>query len=164
MARTLAQRFWKWSQSWPVFLFMSAWLAAWAGLHLMPGRWWLDVNYIQVANAAAGQPVSMIVDREIRHEFYGAWSVHLRREKGTAGWETIACGTGANTYRTTSLLPTPVTLDWWTEGECDSLPPGRYQISTQWIIYPGSLWPPKTISVLSNVFEVTTEGQPERQD
>lgn len=163
MARTLAHKFLHWSQSWPVFIAMTIWLILWAGLHLMPASWWFDVRYIQVKNAQADQPVHMIVDREIRHDFYGQWSVHLRRMR-PGGWETITCGDGANTYRTTSVYPNPLTLQWWTDGDCGVLEPGQYQLSTQWVIYPGGLWPPKTVSVLSNVFTVQEHPVIERQD
>lgn len=163
MARAL-KSIGNWLQSWPVFILMSAWLLLWAGVHIMPGRYWLDVRYIQAKNSAAGQAISFIVDREIRHTFYGEWTVSLRRAIGDQGYVSVPCGRGATTYRPDAALPNPVTLEWWTDGACATLPVGRYQISTQWIIYPGWLWPPKTISVLSNVFDVTAEPQAERQD
>lgn len=163
MARTLAARFIHWSQSWPVFIGMSIWLVLWSALHLVPASWWMHVRYIQVKDTQAGRAVEMIVDREIRHEFYGQWSVHLRKKRD-GGWETIDCGDGSNTYRTTSIFPAPLTLEWWSDGACSVLPPGTYQISTQWQIYPGGLWPPKQISVLSNVFHVQPGAVVQRQD
>lgn len=164
MAGTIAQRFVQFTQSWPVFIAMALWLAVWSGIHIIPGSWWMDVKYVQVRDVVAGEPVEMIVDRRIRRDFYAQWSVQVRRARGSEGWETIPCGAGANTYRTTSLLPNPLTLQWWSEGKCSGLPPGRYQVSTQWHIYPGNLWPPKRVTALSNVFEVTDGKIADRLD
>jgi len=35
-------------------------------------------------------------------------------------------------YQTDAVLPDPVTLSWWTDGECAMLPDGPARISTTW--------------------------------
>lgn len=164
MASAIGNKIWHWLQSGPLFIAMSIWLAIWTTTHLAPASWWLHVRYVQVGDVQTGHAVHLIVDREIRRDFYGQWSVTLRKSVGDH-WEAIYCGTGNSEYRTDAILPNPLTLEWWADSECPSpLPPGRYQVATQWLIYPGGLWPPKQVRVLSNVFNVTEGPVAPRQD
>jgi hypothetical protein len=101
------------------------------------GSEWLVVSRVLVADATQGQPVKLFVDREIKKDFTGTWSVNVRRV--TADALEIACtASGGGLYRKQATLPTPLTLDWWTfPVRCD-LPPGQYVLDTVWRIQAAS--------------------------
>lgn len=137
-----------------LFIAMCVWLTFWVGTHLIPVSLWYEVTSVKVADARAGQQVPMVVVREIHRPFVGAWRVSIRRW-GESGWHVLCQAHGVANYRSGSELPNNLTLDWWTGGDCQTLPPGRYVISTGWTIKPEiSFIPEKTILIDSNIFEV----------
>ena len=116
-------------------------------------EYWMRVNSVTVPDTATGQMPQMVIDRQIVRPFQGTWYVMVRQQHGT-GWVITCAANGGGNYRVDALLPDPVTLDWWTEGKCKTLDPGRYQISTSWNISPKS-GADKRLLVESNIFEVT---------
>lgn len=139
--------------SWGAFLVAATWLLWLALVHLWPTDWWMRVERVLVFDAPADAPILMQVDRAIHREFRASWSVLVRRYGG-GGWEVVCTARGGGDYRLDSLLPDPVTLSWWTDGQCETLPPGRYFVSTIWTIQGGPGLPDKVIQVASNVFSV----------
>lgn len=130
-------------------------LIAWAAFVSITDYWpasrWLEVRSIQIDNATAGEEVTMTVDRQIHSDFIGEWVVSVRNlDDGV-----VCTATGVSNYRKGAKSPTPLTLDWWTNGECAILPAGKYFVATDWMIRPHGICPEKTIRQDSNVFEVT---------
>jgi hypothetical protein len=79
-----------------------------------------------------GDAAVLIVDRSIHRPLHMAFSVRVMAQ-GRSGWiETCAMSSGVIEYQTDNALPEPVTLDWWTWGQCPDLPPGPARIVTTW--------------------------------
>lgn len=123
-------------------------------LMLWPASYWLDVQAIVVRSAQVGQPLSMVVDREVRRPFLGNWHVTIRQWDG-AGWLTWCNASGKSNYRKDARYPKDLALQWWTDGQCHPLPPGRYKVTTAWTIQNEGLVPDKIVVADSNIFEVT---------
>lgn len=135
-----------------------AWLTALAAMHFWPATWWLDVESVRVADGVSGQPVVMHVQRTIHRDFTGTWGVTVRALEESR--THIACAASAVTdYRIGSDLPEVVTLGWWTNGQCRTLPAGIYIVQTVWQIHGSGILPAKTLQVTSNPFKVY-EGEP----
>ena len=129
------------------------WLSTLAAIHLWPAAWWFEVESVRVADGVSGQPVFMHVQRTIHRDFTGTWGVTVRllEDKGTY----VACAASAVTdYRIGSDLPEVVTLGWWTNGQCKTLPPGIYIVQTVWQIHGSGILPAKTVQATSNPFKV----------
>lgn len=124
---------------------------------VFPTWYWFEPRSMHVAAAVAGQPVAMAVDRIIRRPFTGQWSVTVRRATPSAGWEIVCAASGGGDYRPDAVFPDPLTLDWWTAGACDTLPPGQMQVSTVWWLDMGILGAIPTRPLESNVFTVSEE-------
>lgn len=118
---------------------------------LWPPSWWLEVRDINLANARQGEPIVMAVDRTISRAFRGHWSVTVRQWDGV-GWVTYCNASGSSNYRADARFPVPLTLKWWTDGQCHDLSPGRYKLTTRWVI--DTVLPDKVVSVDSTIFEV----------
>jgi hypothetical protein len=79
-----------------------------------------------------GDTAILHVDRSIYRPIPMSFSVRIMAE-GRVGWtETCAMTSGIIEYRPDHELPEPVTLDWWTWGECPHLPHGPARIVTTW--------------------------------
>ena len=126
-------------------------MALFLPIGLWPAFWWLEVRDINLSNARQGAPIVMAVDRDIHRAFRGHWSVTVRQWDG-AGWVTYCNASGSSNYRADARFPVPLTLRWWTDGQCYDLSPGRYRITTRWVI--DTTLPDKTVTADSNVFEV----------
>jgi len=118
---------------------------------LWPASWWFEVKEINFSNTRQGEAIVMAVDRKVNRGFKGQWSVTVRQWDG-AGWLTYCNASGASNYRTESRFPVPLTLKWWTDGQCHELPVGRYKVTTSWEIDAAVLG--KSITIDSNIFEV----------
>jgi hypothetical protein len=118
---------------------------------LWPASWWMDVRDVSLSDSRHGEQIVMTVDRQVHHAFRGHWSVTVRQWDG-AGWVTYCNAQGSSNYRADARFPVPLTLKWWTDGQCYDLSPGRYRITTRWVI--DTALPDKEVTVDSNVFEV----------
>lgn len=130
-------------------------LAMWAMFTLPRADYWFVAHTMVVPDVPAGAEVVLLVDREIRRKIYGRWTVTVRRVEN-GGW-MLHCppAYGSGDYHTQAVLPNPLTLAWWTEGQCDITEPGMYFISTTWAFDPD--WLPgtrRTPPLVSNVFTV----------
>lgn len=139
---------------WAVPLVLVLTLAAYHIASILPGgSWWLDVDRVTVFDAPAGAAVVMEVDREVRRPFTADWRVLVRRWTGE-GWLIVCTASGDGDYRPDDVLPSPLTLDWWTDGQCPHPPEGQIMVSTVWTIntaLPGV----RTVVAESNVFRVS---------
>lgn len=135
------------------FISAALWLGLAAlGLHFWPPSWWVEVGTVHIEDSRAGEPIHMVVTREIKREYIGSWVVSIRRWEG--GWVTHCSATSATVYYPDAKLPKDLTLAWWTQDQCSNLPVGKYYASTAWTILLPGLLPDKQVIVGSNVFEV----------
>lgn len=148
----------------------ASWLFGWAGTGLAmlafaaylvvsywPASWWYSVRSVVVFDSVVGADVLMQVDRTIHRPFVGEWSVLVRRQTPDGeGWEIVCVAHGRSNYRPDARLPDPLTLDWWTAGQCPRPPAGRILISTIWTIDSG-IGRTKAVVAESNFFTVHAE-------
>lgn len=136
------------------FLAGLLWLSALTVAQLWPTSWWMEVRSVRVADGRAGQPVIMYVQREIKRDFTATWGVSVRQI--SEGRTFVACAQSAvSDYRRGSDLPEVVTLGWWSNGRCETLPAGVYVLQTTWQIHGAGLLPTKIVRSTSNPFTVT---------
>ena len=134
-----------------------AWLTALAAMHLWPASWWLEIASVQVADGIEGKPVLMHVERTIHRDFTGTWGVSVRSL--TNHGSSVACAASAvSSYRINADLPGVLTLGWWTNGRCETLPAGTYLIQTTWQIHGSGILPSKTVQATSNPFVIYARG------
>lgn len=138
-------------RQWVFFLALS-WLIVWSALQLWPTSYWMTVSRVHAFDTPHKEDVVMDVDRVIARPFVGQWSV-LVRSWSDKGWEIYCTAQGSADYRPDAVLPDPLTLAWWTNGQCLTPDTGTYFISTIWSIKHAIL-PEKIISAESNVFRV----------
>ena len=139
------------------FMLGLLWLTTLAAVHLWPASWWLELDSVRVADGVVGQPVVMHVQRTIHRDFTGTWGVTVRALEDTGTF--VACAASAvSDYRIGSDLPEVITLGWWTNGRCETLPPGTYLVQTTWQILGSGIMPAKTVQATSNPFVIYREA------
>jgi hypothetical protein len=120
----------------------------------LPERLWFEVNSVRVSDAKSGVPPALSVDRIIRRSFDGEWTATVSKAQGER-FVVVCAASGRNEYRRDAALPADLNLHWWTwPVKCD-LRPGEYILTTRWRIMLPIPWP-KSVTVTSNVFRVTT--------
>lgn len=113
---------------------------------------WMEVKSVYVLDTIVGRTPILKVSRNIKQDFHGIWTVTVKGINNDVEWNACTA-TNAYRYTTKSVLPSPVTLDWWTHPVKCSLPAGQYQITTEWMIDTNNK--KKYIINVSNVFRVT---------
>ena len=120
--------------------------------------YWFEVRSVFIPDAARGNFIPMVVDREIHLPFTGEYRVEARNIIGN----TIECEAhGKVDYRPDAELPEPLVLSWWaySDTRCHDLPNGTYSVKTTWEVE--RLWgfiPDGKVVAVSNYFTV---GEPE---
>ena len=131
-------------------------VALWWALQVFPAAsFYYEARSMIVPDLPHGADVVMLVDREVKRPVYGRWTVTVRRYEG-GGW-VMACAParGSSDYSPQASLPDPLTLDWWTEGQCEITEPGRYFITTTWAFEPRRLpGTRRSVPLVSNVFAI----------
>ena len=130
------------------------WLLTLAVTHLWPASYWLEVNSVRVADSQVNKPVVMYIDRKIHKDFVGTWGVTVRALENTGTYVTCAAS-AVSDYRIGTDLPEVITLGWWTNGRCETLPVGVYVVQTTWQIQGNGFLPNKTVTQTSNPFKIT---------
>lgn len=118
----------------------------------LPTWFWLDVRSVHVADTVAGEDPIMTVDRTIRRDFRGDYTVIIKRKR-PHGFVFYCAGSGSSDYNTDAALPDPLKLSWWLyPARCD-LTAGSYRVDTLWRIdtKSGNV---REVRKRSNVFEV----------
>lgn len=134
-----------------------AWLTALAAMHFWPASWWLEIASVRVADGIEGRPILMHVERTIHRDFTGTWGVSVRSL--TDHGSMIACAASAvSDYRIGADFPGVLTLGWWTNGHCETLPAGTYLVQTTWQIHGSGFLPAKTVQATSNPFVIRAGG------
>lgn len=138
---------------WQYIVASMLFLAMMGILQFFPSSFWFEVRSVNISNGRVGQDIQMQVDRTIVRDFHALWGATVRKWDGS-GWVTICNASGSGNYRTIAKFPKPLTVDWWTWGQCKINGPGRYHIETVWNIDGLGLMPDKQVSAMSNVFDV----------
>lgn len=134
------------------FFLMAGVLIGWLAAQMWPASYWLRVHNFAVFDGPADADVIMSVDREIRRPFEARRDVLVREIVGD-GTVVVCLESGSGDYRVDAALPSPLTLKSWTNGQCPSLPPGKYLVSTIWHIDAEPM-PAKVVRAVSNVFDI----------
>jgi len=91
-------------------------------------------RYFDVRSVSAervGDTAHLHIDRAIYAPIEMSFSVRVMEDRGE--WHQVCKHeSGVFQYRPEAALPVPVTLEWWTDGRCVSIPPGPVQIITTW--------------------------------
>jgi len=102
------------------------------GLQIIPPP--STARYFDVRSVSAervGNTAHLHIDRAIYAPIEMSFAVRIMEDRG--GWHQVCKHeSGVFQYRPEAELPVPVTLDWWTDGRCASIPPGPVQIITTW--------------------------------
>ena len=129
------------------------WISVLATVQLWPASWWMEVQSVHVKDTKVGEPILMHVQREIHRDFSGTWGVSVRVMDAGHGY--VVCSESAvSGYQKGADLPDTLTLSWWTNGQCNTLPVGVYIVQTVWRVHGSGILPAKTINATSNLFKV----------
>ena len=147
---------WRIVTGWKATLAAFLAVAAWWALQVFPtASFYFTANHMMVPDSPQDADVVLFVDREVKRPVYGRWTVTVRRYEGE-GW-SLACppSRGSSDYFPQASLPDPLTLAWWTDGQCTISEPGRYFITTTWSFeprrFPGTR---QSAPLVSNVFTI----------
>lgn len=80
----------------------------------------------------SGDTANLIVDRVVKREVPMSYAVRVFQVDDRGAHLVCAAEHGPYMYRPDALLPSPVTLDWWTGGDCNVIPHGQVEIETTW--------------------------------
>lgn len=131
--------------------------ALWGWRALWPASRWYELRAVRVSDAAFTAPVTMAVDRVIHRDFQGEYLATVRR---ASDMQPVCNGGEEVPYRTSSTLPDPLTLDWWTYGAVPPcmtvLAPGDYILTSCISVHTGIPLVGTVRECLdSNIFKVT---------
>lgn len=120
-----------------------------------------EVNNIWVNDYKIGETPNMVVDREIKQDFFGIWTTDFERIEDSNA--VFICGfSGRADYTTDAIYPDPLTLDWWIYEKNNSMAEcveqrhvvaGKYRICTTWRIFSHDI-PEQLVRKCSNTFNV----------
>lgn len=130
---------------------------------LLMGTLWIDLKRIHVSDGLLHDPIIMEVDRTVKNEFRGTFTVTVRREDG----ELVCQGYPQKPiiYKKARELPDPLLLAWWLGGSdvmerCDKngFSAGRYFLTTcQTVLWFTFDYPVARRCVESKVFVLVDE-------
>lgn len=148
----------------PVMKIIQSWSATMLLFFVVAGYWtstfwppverWYELHSLWVDDAKVGQPITMHVNRVIHRPFFGKFGVVVRQNT-PKGWMVVCNGAGGGDYRPDAVLPSPLTLGWWSNRECPvASEPGEYAVTTT-IVMVSPLGFRRVLKHESNVFTVT---------
>lgn len=79
-----------------------------------------------------GDTAALVVDRVIKVPLIMGYAVRVLSIGDHDATLFCAAQGGPYRYRPDAKLPDPITLDWWTDGQCIAIPQGRVKIETTW--------------------------------
>lgn len=126
----------------------------WLGGIVLPlSTLWFDPQFVVVSDGPRSESPDIGFAREIKRPVKMRYSVIVRN----ADLQTV-CESRSEVfwYKPEANLPENIDLDWWTAGDCPTLPVGLYIMETCWTATE-LLWgllPDKTACLASNPFKV----------
>lgn len=132
---------------------VAAFLIYLAAAYLAPAAMWLDVRRVMVPDTTEGSTPVLLVERTIRQNFYGTYTVDVERQQPSGRFAVVCSVTNSTHYRSDAELPDPLTLDWWTWPVQCQIGAGTYRVESYWRIQP-ELVPDKFAYAMSNVFTI----------
>jgi hypothetical protein len=122
---------------------------------ILPNAMWMEVRKVFAKNAKVGEPIVMLVDRNVARQFHAQWTVTVRRadKEDSPNFYLVCSGSGQSDYRPDVRFPPQLTLVWWIGHDKCDLPVGAYYIQTSWRFT--TLFVERTVSFDSNIFMVT---------
>ena len=140
-------------EKWAIAVASAGALFAFLSVFPMPS-WWMRIDRLDVHDSAEGQPIIVGYDRTISRDFDGKWRVSIWRSL-RGEWSSYCTAEGVQFYRSDSVLPEPVTLEWlaYTRPRCYTLPKGVYQVAVHIEINPDGFWH-RTVDSDRDTFEV----------
>jgi len=79
-----------------------------------------------------GETAVLHVSREIKQPIVMEFTMRVMAVKSDGLHQVCTAHGGPYEYQPGSVLPDPLTLDWWTDGGCKTIPPGPVRIVTTW--------------------------------
>lgn len=131
---------------------------------LLMDRIWIHLESTEVSSLnLVGEPITMVVTREVKQEFRGYFTVDIRRTNGELVYQ--AESDGVFIYGPGKTFPDPLLLEWWLGGRSKMIEAksrgfdtGFYYIDTCHTVVIG-IWdiPFARRCVQSNAFQVIDE-------
>lgn len=130
-------------------------LALYTAAWLTPPTWWYQPVSIQIGDAAEGEDPVVSINRKIKRDFNGRYSVSVWRDPPDGH---VACA-GSDTlhYRGGLYEPHESPLTQWADDPwCARKQPGRYYAEACWtVLRPWwGIVPDKTVCAVSNIFTI----------
>jgi hypothetical protein len=92
---------------------------------------YFEVSQFEVIRTDEGPQV--LFDRKIKAPIVMGFTVRVMERRGDGYLQTCKMEAAPFQYSPQAQLPDPITLDWWTDGECADLPDGPARIYTTWL-------------------------------
>lgn len=126
----------------------------WVGIAALPlSTFWFKPELVVVQDALVKTSPKMGFTRTIKRPVLMKYSVIVRDAH-----LAVVCEGGSEVfeYSPDATLPPEFDLDWWTDGDCPTLPTGTYIVETCWIATERfwGLLPDRSACVASNTFRV----------
>lgn len=108
-------------------------------------------DHFEVASVDAarmGNTAELRVSRQIHSPIVMEYTVRIMAEAKDGLRLFCSAHGGPFEYHPRAVMPDPVTLDWWTDGQCKAIPDGAVQIITTWTPADPAL---KPVTVIARV-------------
>lgn len=134
--------------------FFALLVLAWMGIAALPlSSFWFKPELVVVQDAPVKTSPKMGFTREIKRPVLMRYSVIVRDVH-----LAVVCESPSPLieYKPDATLPEDLDLDWWTDGDCPTLPTGTYIVETCWTATERfwGLLPDRSACVASNTFRV----------
>ena len=109
-------------------------IAVVTGVDLMPKpqlRDYFQVDSFKVERTIDGPIID--VDRTILQPIVMGFTVRIMAWDGAQYYQYCKMESAPFEYMPNARLPDPVTLDWWSDGQCPNLPDGPVRVYTTWL-------------------------------
>lgn len=106
-----------------------------SAVDMMPENTITTSEFFEVHGITAkreGSTAIFKVNREIHQPITMSYTVRVMVDKGGRWHQSCFATASPFEYSPDAILPDPIKLDWWTNGDCTTLPEGRVQIWTTW--------------------------------
>ena len=92
---------------------------------------YFEVSRFEVVRTDEGPLV--LFDRKIKAPIVMGFTVRVMERQGGGYLQACKMEAAPFQYSPQAELPDPITLGWWTDGECANLPDGPVRVYTTWL-------------------------------